>query len=232
MSGRDDARSRRAGGVARGDVRRPVANALTVAGGVLVVLGTWSILRTFGLIPAAIVEVVGDWWPLLLVLGGAWLLAQGRRGSGTVLLLLGAALLVVSLVPRALVGPVLLIGAGIVLLFAASGGRRWLLGGAGVAWLDDVRTSVSDGEAARSFVALFGESSGEIDAGLADEGVVECLAVFGDVEVRVPRDVAVELRQTAVFGDVRAPTRPPVPPVATVQVRATAVFGDVRILRP
>lgn len=228
MSDRDEARVEQAPG---GAVRRPVANALTVVGGALVVLGSWSILRAFGLVPTVVADIVDDWWPLVLVLGGGWLLARGRRASGTVLLVLGAVLLVISMIPRDLVGPVLLIGAGILLLLAATGGRRWLLGGPGVALFDDARTSRSDDEAARSFVAVFGESSGDIDAGVAEEGVVECLAVFGDVEVRVPRDVAVELRQTAVFGDVRAPQPPPVPTVATVQVRATAVFGDVRIDR-
>ncbi len=80
-------------------------------------------------------------------------------------------------------------------------------------------------------MAVFGESEGRLEPSLAQEGIVECLAVFGDVQVRVPADVAVELSQTAVFGDVWAPGPPPGPVTATLEVRATAVFGDVKLVR-
>jgi hypothetical protein len=204
---------------------------LTVFGVLLIVVGAWSLLRAVGLVPDVLVEAVDDWWALALVLVGGWMFWSGRRTSGALLGLIGAAILIFSLVPSRLVPPVLLIGTGIVLLTGALGGRRWFTGRPGDALFDEVRGSLFGDRPARSIVAIFDEATGVIDAIASDEGVVECLAVFGDVQVTVPHDVALELRQTAVFGDVRAPDPPTGPTVATVQVRATAVFGDVRITR-
>jgi hypothetical protein len=238
MMARNDTRDTyRSGGVptdaVRTDagVRRPVANALTVVGTLLIVIGGWSILRAIGLVPDGLAQVVGDWWALALVVGGGWLFWQGRRAIGAVLALLGAVNLTFSLVPSPLIGPVLLIGAGIVLVVGAMGGWRRFTERPGEALLDELRGSRSHDLPTRSVVALFDDAEGTIEVGVDAPGVVECLAVFGDVKVTVPRDVALELRQTAVFGDVRAPEPPTGSTVATVQVRATSVFGDVRITR-
>ena len=212
-------------------VQRPLASGLTIAGVVLIVLGLGRALLVLEVLPAEVADVVGTWWPAVLVAGGGWLVARGRRVTGTVLALVGVLLLVSTVVPEGFVGPTLLIGLGLLLLFGATGGRRWMLGGGTVALFDDVRSGSDGAPPSRSYVAVFGESEGRLDPSLADEGVVECLAVFGDVRVRVPADVAVELSETAVFGDVRSPEPARVPTVATVAVRATAVFGDVKLLR-
>ncbi len=212
-------------------VQRPLASGLTVVGVVLVVLGLGRLLLALELLPAEVGEVFGRWWPLGLVAAGAWLAATGRRVSGMLLLLGGGLWTVLAAVPDGYTGPALLIGAGVVFIVGALGGRRWVLGGDGIAVFDHVRGSHDGVPPARSYLAVFGESEGRLDATLAGEGVVECLAVFGDVQVRVPADVAVELTETAVFGDVRAPEAPVGEVVATVTVRATAVFGDVKLIR-
>lgn len=212
-------------------VERPVGNSLTVVGTFLIVIGAWSILRTVGLLPDALAEVVGDWWGLALVLGGGWMLWHGRRATGAVLMLVGTLNLVFNLVPGRLIAPVLLIGAGIVLVTGATGGRRWYATRPGAGLFDEVLGSRFRDRSTRSIVAIFNEAEGAISASSDDRGVVECLAVFGDVKVTVPHDVVLELRQTAVFGDVRAPEPPIGTTVATVQVRATSVFGDVRLVR-
>jgi hypothetical protein len=214
-----------------GSARRPVANSLTVVGTLLIVLGGWSILREVGLLPDVVADLVGDWWAAALVVGGAWLFRRGRRATGTAVALLGAVILTVSLVPSQLIGPVLLIGAGIVLVIGAMGGRRWFAGRPAEALFDEVHGSLFPERSVRSIVAIFDDVTGAIDVASGSQGPVECLAVFGDVKVTVPHDVAIELRQTAVFGDVRSPEPPTVTPVATVQMRATSVFGDVRITR-
>ena len=212
-------------------VQRPLASGLTIAGVVLIGLGLGRTLLVLEVLPPELGAAIGTWWPAALVVGGAWLALSGRRVTGTALALVGAVILVLTVVPEGFVGPTLLIGLGLLLLWGATGGRRWVLGGGGVALFDDVRTGADGTPPARSYVAVFGESEGRLEPSLAEEGAVECLAVFGDVQVRVPADVAVELSETAVFGDVRAPEPPRVPVTATVVVRATAVFGDVRLLR-
>ena len=213
------------------EVGRPVWNSLTVVGAFLIVVGTWSILRAIGLLPDAFAEFVGDWWGLALVVGGGWMVWNGRRATGAVLMVIGVLNLIFSLVPGRLIAPVLLIGTGIVLVTGAAGGRRWIGARPGASLFDEVLGSRFRAPSTRSIVAIFTEAEGVIDAGSDDQGVVECLAVFGDVKVTVPHDVVLELRQTAVFGDVRAPEPPLGTSVATVQVRATSVFGDVRLIR-
>lgn len=230
MAGGDTTRTPIDRGPDRG-VGRPVGNSLTVVGTFLIVIGAWSILRAVGLLPDAFAEVVGDWWGLALVLGGGWMFWHGRRATGAVLMVVGALNLTFTLVPGRLLGPVLLIGAGIVLVTGAMGGRRWFGPGAGAALFDEVLGPRFRDRSTRSIVAIFNEAERAIDASFDARGVVECLAVFGDVKVTVPHDVVLELRQTAVFGDVRAPEPPIGTTVATVQVRATAVFGDVRLIR-
>ncbi|MFO7961789.1 MAG: hypothetical protein R6U94_12660 [Nitriliruptoraceae bacterium] len=212
-------------------VQRPLASGLTIAGVVLLVLGVGWALVVLEVLPAGVGAVVAAWWPAILVAVGGWLVLNGRRVTGTALGLFGVLLLVVTVVPDGFVGPTLLILAGVVLLWGTTGGRQWVLGGGAVALFDDLRVGSDGSPPARSYVAVFGESEGRLEPSLAADGIVECLAVFGDVQVRVPADVAVELSETAVFGDVWAPEPPRVRVTSTLEVRATAVFGDVRLVR-
>lgn len=217
-------------------LQRPLASGLTVVGTLLIVLGLGRALVALAVLPAEVATFLSDWWPAAIVLAGIALAASGRRASGTVLALIGGLLLLTTAVPEGFVAPVVLIGLGVLFLATTMGGRRWTLGGPTVAVVDDVDTRTTGGRSGqddptRSFVAVFGEAAGRLDPAQVGRGPVECLAVFGDVKVDVPDDVAVELTQTAVFGDVRAPEPPAGEVVATVAVRATSVFGDVRLRR-
>ena len=211
--------------------QRPLASGLTVVGTALVLLGPLRALLVLDVLPEQVGAAVDRWWPALLVVAGVWLATSGRRVTGVAVGLLGLLLLGSRVLPDGTFLPALLIVVGLALLFGATGGRRWLLGGGAIALFDDVRTGGSGAPAARSYVAVFGDARGRLEPTLAEEGPVECLAVFGDVQVQVPADTAVVLSETAVFGDVQAP-QPPVGPVTgTVLVRATAVFGEVQLIR-
>ncbi len=210
-------------------LRGPLVSGLVLVGGLLVLLGLVRALVVFGFLPDAVAAFVGTWWPLLVVGAGVWSMLSGRRITGASLTAAGALLLMITAVPAGMTAPVLLIGVGALLLWGSFGGRRWLLGSA-VAVFDDVRAGDRGEAAAHSYVALFGESSGRLDPNVGN-GLVECLAVFGDIEVTVPADVALELTEVAVFGEVRAPAPPTAPVTSWVQGRATAVFGDVRFVR-
>lgn len=214
--------------------QRPIASGLTAVGAVLVVLGLGRALIVLEVLPDEVAAWAGNWWPAAFVVAGVWLSAAGRRALGTVLILLGGVLLLTTAVPEGFVAPFLLIGLGVLFLAGAVGGRRWVIGGSNVAVFEDVELTdrrMSDGEPTRSFVAVFGEASGRLDPELVGTGPVDCLAVFGDVEVEVPSEVDVVLTETAVFGDVKAPAPPTGEVTATVTVRATAVFGDVELRR-
>ena len=220
-----------------GALQRPLASGLTLAGAAFVLLGVGRLLLLTGVLPELVGEVVATWWPAALIALGGWSLQAGRRVTGTSLVVVGAGLLVLRVVPEGYRLPVLLVGVGLLLLWGSVGGRRWLLGGLGVSLVDELRGAEPGTAPGRSHVALFDSVRGRLVADAAATGPVECLALFGDVLLDVPRDLDVVLVQTAVFGDVRAPDPPPGPDpdpgqvVSTVTVHATAVFGDVEFRR-
>jgi hypothetical protein len=227
-----DAGVRRAVTGAATVVQRPLASGLTLVGALLLLTGVVRFLVVLEVLPAEVGAALADGWPVLLVAAGIWLAATGRRLLGTAAVVLGVLLLAPRVLPEGFTVPVLLIALGLVVLLGAGGGRRWLLGSSGtVALFDDVRHGTDGTPPARSYVAVFGGTEGRLDPDLADSGPVECLAVFGDVTVVVPADVALAVTETAMFGDVRTPAPPAGPPRVTVAVRATAVFGDVRFIR-
>ncbi len=213
-------------------LQRPLASGLTLVGLLLLLTGVARFLIVLEVLPTEVGEVVADGWPVLLLVAGIWLAATGRRLLGTAAVAIGILLLAPRVLPEGFTVPVLLIAIGLVVLLGAGGGRRWLLGSEGaVAVFEDVRRGAAGTAPARSYVALFGGSEGRIDPALAEDGPLECLAVFGDVTVVVPADVAISVTETAVFGEVRTPAPPTGPARVVVPVRATAVFGDVRLVR-
>lgn len=213
-------------------VQRPLASGLTLIGALLVLTGAVRFLVVLEVLPAEVGTAIADGWPVLLLVAGIWLAATGRRLLGTGAVVVGVLLLAPRVLPEGFTVPVLLIAIGLVVLLGAGGGRRWLLGSSGaVALFDDVHHGTDGAPPARSYVAVFGGSEGRIDPELAEEGPLECLAVFGDVTVVVPADVALAVAETAVFGEVRTPAPPAGEPRVVVPVRATAVFGDVRFIR-
>ena len=98
-------------------------------GALLTLLGLIFLLNNFNLMPARVVE----WWPILVLVGGLWLISQGlaqRRGGeltgGTVLLATGGFWLLVNFgrMDQHLFGPVLLIALGLGLLLRSLLQRR------------------------------------------------------------------------------------------------------------
>jgi hypothetical protein len=199
-------------------------------GAALSVAAVLLLLRALEVLPATVLGVIGDWWPVTLVAAGAWLVLTGRKATGLLVTAAGIIPLVGTHLRDDLVGPFLLILAGVVVLALAVGGNR-LLGASpgGIALFGDVHRDLDlEGTTASLVGAL-----GDVDATVSTErgGDVECLAIFGTVEVAVPADVSVVVRETAVFGDVRSPGPARGEARAEVGVTATAVFGDVRIRR-
>lgn len=211
-------------------VRHSLASGLTLVGILFIVLGILRAIALLDVLPAGVDAALASWWPLILVIAGVWWARAGHRITGTALTLAGTVMLLFTAVPPGFKWPALFILLGALLIWGATGGRRWL--NADHASLLAQHAGTGGWKSAgRSCVAIFGEASTRLHPGLAEGGPVDCLAVFGNVQVEVPADIAVDLSETAIFGDVRS-SRPPAGNVnATVKVRATAVFGDVSLTR-
>lgn len=213
------------------DVRRAAGAGLVAVGAVLLTFGGWGIVVGLVEVPTGVTEVVEGWWPVVLVAAGAWLVGEGRRPLGLVFVGLGVVSLLVHHLPGELFWPVALITAGLVVLVGTTGrGRRWLTDGSGLAFFGDREPRGVGADGPHELMAVFGDVSGHLADDVTDE-VVGCYSLFGDVELIVPRDVVVEMHQTSVFGDVRAPEPPRGRAARTIRVRGTALFGDVRVRR-
>jgi len=210
------------------DTLDAAGDGLTALGAVLVLTGLWRALIVTAVLPPE----AGSWWPTVLLATAGWLLVRGRRAPATTLALFGVGLLVIVNVPGEFFWPTLLIVAGVYAVAATLAGRtlgEGIPGGSGVALFSDRDLHVAAGQPVQPLIAVFGEVGAHLQGPVPD--VVRCLAVFGSTTLTVPDDVAVQVRPTSVFGDVRSPAPPSGPVRGTVRVRATSVFGDVRIRR-
>lgn len=182
-------------------------------GGVLIVLGVMVLLNNLGVTEINIGEIVRTYWPLLLILWGANILATKSKTSGN--LISGGALLVIGIV---LLGrnmgfldfdmadfwkifwPVIIILAGISLLKGPlSRGKNNIafLGG-----LD--RTKGSWKLESSNYWAFMGGI--DLDLRRAEieekEYLLSCTAIMGGIDIIVPPNLTVICDGTAILGGV------------------------------
>ncbi len=166
-----------------------------------------------------------DWWPLLIVLGGLWWLAERAWALGAIAIALGLLALadlqgVVDAPIGQLVFPALLLAAGASLV--TTGVRLGRARPRG-----RVPAAVSDGVQPTG-VAVFGDVHLTVPDDDVTSMTVTTLSVFGDVHVEVPAGWRVRDRASTVFGTVRVPTdQPSYPEAPLVELHGLAVFGDV-----
>jgi predicted membrane protein len=214
----------------------------------LIILGTLFLLDQMGELDFG--EIIGHYWPVIFILiGFSILINSGFRdvGSGMFFILFGAVFLLFELGildhhfwhyvwPLAII----VLGLWIILKPALRGS-----GGGGFPEIkeDDldataVFTTLRRRIESKAFkggeaTAVFG--SVELDftpAALgADQATVELTAVFGGVEVRVPKNWKVVLAGTPILGGIHDRRSAPQESgtTATLYLKATAVFGNVEI---
>jgi hypothetical protein len=200
---------------------------------------------------------VQDWyryWPVLLIAAGLAKLLdsthQGGRVLGGAMVGVGALLLADNLNLIQLTWndfwPLVLIGIGILMLFnRLSGPRPWLHRTASFSSSDKVfygnaifsgfKQKVTQDDFRGGYVsAIFG--GGELNlrqAGMeGDSAVLEVSAIFGGVEIKVPRNWQVVAQGTGVFGGFADETEQPrsdTPGLKRLIVKGEAVFGGVAI---
>jgi hypothetical protein len=215
---------------------------------ILIGIGALFLLNNLHIVYAH--EILRYWPAILIALGIVKVVdssdSTGRAG-GAVLLGVGAIFMARSLgfldISVRDLWPLILIGAGLMMLFERSG--IWQIGlkiktGAGgakeAAVFSGGKRNITDQNFEKAkYDAVFGGF--EIDmrnAGMAgDSAVLDLNAVFGGIEVRIPQSWSVVMKGTGVFGGFVDNTVQPDPRIflspKKLIVKGGAVFGGVEV---
>jgi hypothetical protein len=182
------------------------------------------------------------WWPLWLIAAGIAHLVQRRWIASVVFLVLGVVFLprlpfLPHLHLESVIGlwPLLISAAGVSLIAQAlrpaakdardSGAFKafaWM-GGSG-------QTIASENFLGGDAVAIMGACEVDLsNAEIAQEAVIDVLAFWGGVEIRVPHGWSIDNRVVPLLGGVRDNTTNPSGGVPRLIVRGTAIMGGVEI---
>ena len=208
-------------------------------GVVLLALGVFGVLDATGTFEST--ELIDDWWPVAIVGAGVIAMAANRRVSlGLVILTaLGVVLLAdqQEWTTEDLVGPVLLLIVGFAVLLGAAraGGRRGRDAGEqpfavfGGTKVSDRSEHFTHGEV----TALFGGATLDLrEAHIDEEATVDATAIFGGVDVLVPKGWRVSVGGVPIFGGFEDKTtgNGSLPEDAPrLAVKATAIFGGIDV---
>lgn len=224
--------SPQAGTRSASDKRGRVGSVL--AGLALIVVGGLLLADQFGVMTVDVWRLVGDWWPVALLVVAGFALADRRWiEGGTVgvigLLLLGRTTGYGPEVGFGVIGPVILVAVGLAVLTAGTGSR----GGEGVgfALFSGLEGEVdpSEGRAVQSTAMFGGVELRVTEAPPAEGARISVLALFGGAEIRVPPSVPVRVRRRAMFGGVEVEIAEAPRDHVALEIEATALFGGVEI---
>jgi Cell wall-active antibiotics response 4TMS YvqF len=208
-------------------------------------LGVLFLLDSAGALNAN--RTIDRWWPLVIVVGGVFTLAERppsvRRGA----LLSGAGLLLLLFTTDVLeqdawsyVWPGLLVLAGLVII-ARWRGQMIFAGGSTEHAVRSTAifgghklVSTSQRFQGAWLTAIFGGLSLDLrDARPSPDGApVNATVAFGGIDILVPRGWRISVRSTPIFGGIEDKTdhsQPPPDDAPTIHVDAVALFGGVNI---
>jgi hypothetical protein len=208
-------------------------------GVVLLGLGVLGVLDATGTMESS--EVIDRWWPLAVVVAGLLAMVARRRitPGPSIVVLIGLALLADQMdwATEDVLGPAILVVIGLAVLLGAVRSRRPKgepsagspVAVFGASTIKDRSEHLTHAEA----TALFGGATLDLrEAHIDDTATVDATAIFGAVDVLVPRGWRVSVGGTPIFGGFEDKTEGngTIPEGApTLDVRATAIFGGIDV---
>ncbi len=204
---------------------------------VLVALGVFGILDATGTLDSS--ETIDQWWPVAIIgLGGIGMLVERRIALGPAIVVVIGVLLLADQqewTDENLFGPVLLVTIGLVVL---SGLWRRQIGGDhrdnSVVMFGGTKIKDRSEHFTHADVsAIFGGATLDLrEAHVDREASVEALALFGGVDVLIPKGWRVELGGTPILGGCEDKTEGDGELAAdapVLKVHATAILGGVDV---
>jgi predicted membrane protein len=243
-------------GISGKEGARPLPRHWSVlSGGIIALIGLLILLDNMGI---PLMSHLYRFWPMILILIGAWNLAcKSGRVFGAVLVTTGVLFqldtLGVAHFSWGELWPLAIIAVGVLVMWSSLQARKvsTIVGKAVGEPQGDPRTTLNEvaifGGIERRITsqdfqggnisAIFG--SVELDLRdatiLQDEAILEINSVFGSVELRVPETWQITSRGQAIFGSFQDDTRnyrnenPANPPRKSLILTGAAVFGSVEI---
>ena len=205
-------------------------------GGILLTLGVLGVLDATGTLESS--KTIEEWWPAAIIgLGVIGMIVDRRIAVGpTIVVLIGVLLLAdqQEWTDEDLFGPVLLIGIGLLVLSGLWRRREQEHRDNSLVMFGGTKIKDRSEHFPHADVsAVFGGATLDLrEAHVDHEASVEALAVFGGVDVLVPRGWRVAVGGTPILGGVEDKTEdgdrlPPDAPL--LNVHATAIFGGVDV---
>ncbi|HJQ77755.1 MAG TPA: DUF5668 domain-containing protein [Acidimicrobiia bacterium] len=207
-------------------------------GAVIIAVGALLLLDNAGVLDAT--TVIGDWWPVLVILAGVFTFASNSRHwpVALTLVIVGATMLLSTLGAADLgdvVIPVVVILIGIFILVGRGMGSTVDAGdriNSFNVFSGTEAASHSDRFSGGSVSVLFGGAELDLrDATPADGANLDVFAAFGGVEIRVPQGWQVNIKGFPIFGGFEnVTTKDRVAATApTLVVNATVLFGGLEV---
>ncbi len=208
-------------------------------GVILIIIGAMILFDNLDLIEFG--DIIGNWWPLVVIIVGIFKLNEPNKNSAIFLLIAGFVLLMMTLDIIEFhdilqFWPVALILIGLSLLFKSRSSRRNEI------TEDDFSLSAIFGEIDHEIVSnnlqggevtvIFGEA--EIDMSgvtVSEKGAtLELSAIFGEITIRVPKDVRVLVMGSPFLGGIENRTSSNVADTQpAIRCHCSAILGSVEI---
>lgn len=208
-------------------------------GVLIVVLGALLLLDNLDVVDAG--DVIGNWWPAVLIAGGLFSLINNRRHWVVPLILIGgggALVLRTTGVVDSLnvVFPVLIIIVGLLLLFGRGFGVGSTQTGDSVTSFNlfsgsELASQSQSFEGGRVGVMFGGAELDLRNAQLAQGATLDVFVAFGGIEVTVPRGWSVEIGGFPIFGGFENTTAKDElsPDAPKLRIDATVLFGGLEV---
>lgn len=220
-------------------------NQVNLIGLLLIILGALFLLDAFTSLDFG--RMVGDWWPVIFIIVGLIKLKGQNRGSAFTFIIVGVLLLLLTkdVLEWHDIGrfwPLILILIGLSLVFKGRG-KRWNFINESTVGTDYLHSNAIFGGAenlvnSQNFkggevIALFGGIELDMrEAKISPEGCkINVTALFGGVELMVPKDWKVIVSGTPIFGGIDNKSRGDAGKDSSKEVylHCTVLFGGIEI---
>lgn len=208
-------------------------------GAIILAVGTIFLLDSLDVLEAG--EVISNWWPVVIIVGGLLAFAANPRHWVVSLLLVGGGAIVLLRSTGAIdnisfLWPIVLILVGLAVLFGRGTGLGTSTSQDSVASFNlfsgsEIASNSTSFEGGR-LGAIFGGVELDLrQASLAEDAALDIFTAFGGVEIKVPEGWSVELNGFPIFGGLENKTASghPSPDAPRLRIDATVLFGGVEV---